>query len=1378
MSDDASATFRGFRHQALYVLWRILTDADAAKRTYRPEGSEDLAVYDEHFSLIEAVQVKDHVADLSLSKLKPVFWERFHKRRADWPDSETKLATFGGIGPELKGAIEGKIVERGKVLKKLCVKGVPFTEHDATAMLDNLNGKISHPVASELGDSVLDAIRSTNVGGDVQSAAELLMYWVFEASEQQRALTRNDLLAQLERIGAYLAALRDSNAEWGTNVLPLNATPISDEQKAWWTTDYRNGVQARWEHILSCADCPRNERLAEIHRKLAIAPIVIVRGASGQGKSTLGWRYMHDFGAEGLRFYVRRVESPTHASKIANALGDHVRKLKLSAVVYVDVSPSHVGWSDLLSELAAAGLKVLAAVREEDFRRANLSLGDFHFSEVALDRLTREEAAPIFAELHQSQSAGVLDFEDAWARFNATEGGPLLEFTHLVTQGELLHSRIKTQVTRLQSDATAGAYGLTQKHIELLALAAVANETSARVSLPGLCAVVGLSPISFPLRVLEAEYLLRHDTDGDGSTVAPLHALRSKAVVDAFFSEVPAAWLEYARRVLPHILDADIEPFLLAAFSRRSEHSDAMVAALNVTSPRSWTHAAGISASLLWEGINRYEKQNRVAILSVIAKYGEGWWMLCDSFVGSNHDVACELRGTLESILKQPIEAVSLTPKAEVFGLFKDWTEKVAAPSACKVATDWRGAGDIAYWLGHCKGSGLLGAALESILPDEFPDELDIEHVASFVSGRANLSDAAFAAWHTRMVPHLTARVLRDSASEYLADDGQNVTVYFSTPLADIACKHAPKATDWHWQTMKRVRLLRMLFPNRETYGSEGLGLSPLQLEHNPTLKGIPSKSLHSERATHLNAVFQALVAFRHHRVDLWKQYSDAALKYRQTACECFRKLHRGWAKLLSANPPPSNAFKELPRAELDSLKLLGKLPMFPRCAVDEWGFVSESRDEKSTAGNQRQADLFRRFGDWRKAFSNFESGVGQVLSHILPTTILFAAEHKAYSATEEDEKTTRLALVNLASAWEALPKVQSEFRKRFGHLYSSRALDELDKHERSNFRHLWPAAFAMHHERDMRIPNFGSVKEREAERLRTDFLQSLETEIEGVLGTGSVSLGNSPWVLDGEPHLRIVCSHRSVASLNENGVGVALSIWRACRLRQWRNMEWQPLVIEWPKLAVVHVLNGKALMPACVRLTTMVLCVTDENFEPQQHHLLALPVDADQFASSGIPLIDNPLIERLFAFQGAVIAFCFTVPRYFEMLEMGLKHDIQEANIERMLPRYSKELTLVWQQAQTEFGFLLNALAACAFPQVWTWKEHLRGICEKLLFTANMDTSPLLTHQDFEAWSTVFESELQQMHALVADMLSTLLSHAPPGLSSAYPLPREERNA
>ncbi|HSH92747.1 MAG TPA: hypothetical protein VK968_01230, partial [Roseimicrobium sp.] len=436
--------------------------------------------------------------------------------------------------------------------------------------------------------------------------------------------------------------------------------------------------------------------------------------------------------------------------------------------------------------------------------------------------------------------------------------------------------------------------------------------------------------------------------------------------------------------------------------------------------------------------------------------------------------------------------------------------------------------------------------------------------------------------------------------------------------------------------------------------------------------------------------------------------------------------------------------------------------------AVDEWGFVSEIRDTTSASHSQRQADLFRRFGAWKKAFSDFESGSGQVSSRVLQTTVLFAAEHKLYRATEEDEKSTRLALVNLAWAWEALPTVQSEFRKRFGHLYPATMLEELDKHERSNFRHLWPAAFAMHYEREVRIPNFGTVRERETAQLRTDFLKSLMREIEDVLGPGSVSISDSPWVVDGKPNLRIVCNHHSVASLNDNKAGVVLAIWRACRFKQWRNMEWQPLAIEWPQLATVHLLNGKALIPACVQLSTMVLCSTDEGFVPQQHHLLELPVDSEQFGASGIQMINNPLVERLIGFQGALVAFCLTVPRFFEMLELSRTHDLQVSDIEQMIRPYARELTLVWHEAQTQLEFLRNALTACGFPQVLTWSDGLRSICEKLLFAATPDKSLTLTDDDFEAWNGAFESEFQQMTTLVGDMLSTLLFQEPPQLRPA----------
>lgn len=44
--DDAAATLRGFRSQALYVLHRVLTDPRRWELTFISEGDEDVAVWD------------------------------------------------------------------------------------------------------------------------------------------------------------------------------------------------------------------------------------------------------------------------------------------------------------------------------------------------------------------------------------------------------------------------------------------------------------------------------------------------------------------------------------------------------------------------------------------------------------------------------------------------------------------------------------------------------------------------------------------------------------------------------------------------------------------------------------------------------------------------------------------------------------------------------------------------------------------------------------------------------------------------------------------------------------------------------------------------------------------------------------------------------------------------------------------------------------------------------------------------------------------------------------------------------------------------------------------------------------------------------------
>jgi hypothetical protein len=1042
-------------------------------------------------------------------------------------------------------------------------------------------------------------------------------------------------------------------------------------------------------------------------------------------------------------------------------LSSHVRRLNLTAIAYLDVSPSDSGWSELVQDLVAAGLKVLIAVREEDFRRANVALGDVDYSEVVLERVTKEEAEAIFSAIRSDRAVNALDFEEAWTRFAAEQGGPLLEFTHLISEGESLGSRIAAQIRRIQTDANANKNGLTEAHLELLALAAVANAAGARVSLAKLCESTDINHLTGPLKALENEYLLRVEGEAGGASVAGLHPLRSNAVVNALFAEAPALWEQYAVRVLALLIDEDIESFLLTAFSRRQEFSDSLIRELKRLPPNSWAHAGCIARALIWEGVSRYEIRNRTAIIDTMARFGGAWWLVCDSFVGMGIDAHRQLLARMNEVAKADIQTVPLTPKAQVFDLFIDWAREATPPPPPARPSDWSSVGEIAHWLGHTNSSGTLRTAIEELLPKPLPTDLRVEELALFVSGRAQLHDQAFSSWHDAEKANIKRVYLLETDSLHVSDDSKEVKVYFSVPLADSVTKGMDDGLDLEGRTLKRVRLLRLLFPQRETFGSQGIGLELFseQLPHDPTFKQIPVGSLPFERGTRLNAVFGSLVAYRHNRPEKWSEYGNAVLAFREAVSDCFRKLHRGWAKLLSESPPRPNTIKELPGAEMDQIKKLSKLPLFPKIAVDEWGFLSEEKQQEGAAVATMQQRSLRRFEAWRKSFREFESCVENVMDRILNVTVLYLAEHKGHIANDEDNKAAHLLLVNLGFAWEELRRMQGEFRTRFGRLYDSQRLDLLDTHERSNFRHLWAAAFAMRHERQRRVSNVCQMAEAETERRKAQFLRNLKSEINSELnGSGTAIVKDTTWFLDDRPHLCIACDHASLEGFDTRIPNIVTAIWRAAQSGGWREFEWKPLEVEWPRIALVNLVRGKALLPAFSTVLTSSLFVTTDSFEVRPHHYTAVPVGADTFASSGFAVWESPLARTAIALQGNLLAFVVTHFRFYNLAKLILDQKLEQTDTNRILARFSTEMRIVLTTAQRSYADAAQILTSSGALAKMKWLEELECLCSLLLFKLDEDAAITLTLETFTTWMENFKTTNEKFQRLILEIVSFAL--------------------
>ena len=70
LSSGAKAALQGYRVQALYVLFRILSADEPQRVIFQPEGLEDLAIFTTDGELREVVQVKAYADNLTLSKLE------------------------------------------------------------------------------------------------------------------------------------------------------------------------------------------------------------------------------------------------------------------------------------------------------------------------------------------------------------------------------------------------------------------------------------------------------------------------------------------------------------------------------------------------------------------------------------------------------------------------------------------------------------------------------------------------------------------------------------------------------------------------------------------------------------------------------------------------------------------------------------------------------------------------------------------------------------------------------------------------------------------------------------------------------------------------------------------------------------------------------------------------------------------------------------------------------------------------------------------------------------------------------------------------------------------------------------------------------------
>ena len=100
------------------------------------------------------------------------------------------------------------------------------------------------------------------------------------------------------------------------------------------------GISTHYDHILADLDVVRSTKLEKIAEAFESTRVVIVHGASGQGKTTLALRYLREYFPSQWRFQVKLIENKQHALSVAAAIVGHADAIDIPMAVYLDVSAS------------------------------------------------------------------------------------------------------------------------------------------------------------------------------------------------------------------------------------------------------------------------------------------------------------------------------------------------------------------------------------------------------------------------------------------------------------------------------------------------------------------------------------------------------------------------------------------------------------------------------------------------------------------------------------------------------------------------------------------------------------------------------------------------------------------------------------------------------------------------------------------------------------------------------------------------------------------------------------------------------------------------------------------------------------------------------
>lgn len=1021
----AQAAWKGFSSQTLYIAYRLISDENGYE--YYPEDVEDLVVK-KNGAVVEAVQVKNISADLTLSSLAATktsqsgdgFFKRMcslHKQNPSF--CCIKVVYFNTLGIELQKVQKGNVNTQKAIAKKLAEKH-GLSEEDAVWLLKAICFEKVN--LDDLDLNIQTQIRTyVPIMSAPALAKELLIQYISVLSKSKGCTTLKMWQEKIHEIGINIAAIDGFYKEYNKSLVRLDELQLNGDYEQL-EKEYLQGVSAHPTHIRNNFDFKRKYWMEEIQAVINSKGVAILKGVSGQGKTTLCYRYLIDTYPEGCVFCVRTIANEGQAQNLVSAL-DGLGKYNENLIIYIDVQPGETLWAFLLQELQARGLSipVLISIRDEDYNRTPISGKVIQYGVVELT-LSKEEAAQIYSSYTETRPHAVhRTFEEAWQAFGGQ--GPLIEFAYLLSNNQTLAQRLQEQIDALLRE------GISDEWIELLQLVCYAGRLGCAVNLRNVKNEIHCSTMYAAIRRLKDEYLIRVI---DEDTIEALHPVRAKIVFDVLCDLIYTEPREIVFGVLPCISSQNVRVVLLDYFSNQ-QYDIKDVQRLAQIKFRDWIGYANAIRSMLWLDAKRYVESNMTFISSLVAKRGKGWFCF----------LPLDLSGIdrPDELIVDGMKNLSMFNKVDLQNAIDEVKGSLTSLSINYQATDcFMNNSTIPSTLPNTDferssfGYALFWMAKRD-KKVELPFKTD-EIVTSVCAGELQSSADAIRGLfeHSTLLESYLAAV--DVLVERIIHEMKVLT--FSVTNDEVSCKFIPplvtetgateniKNTNQYWR-IKMLDILKQLYPDKEYINIELIGVDLFQ---NLGIKALDHK-LHIHKSKRPNTWISEVNGWTKIRIDYslrpssWQEYVTDIDEIRTNV----NGLIVETIKLIDDVYRKGRYAQDRGKRIDDRLKLFRKhtfvenrLPYF---AVDPYCLYSEGNAESPVAEYfpMRQLLSVGKYENFRKGLNDVYTSLENFYNQFVEVLNVRIKKQDINKV-----KNPRLAMFNLYSAAKALVGFQKEY--------------------------------------------------------------------------------------------------------------------------------------------------------------------------------------------------------------------------------------------------------------------------------------------------------------------------------------------------------------